>query len=223
MDQPEVLLHPNAFPPGEFVLNNKTNELAPATENIVEKGFNKLFTIPNFGRKMLVIGSGPNTSFWQNRQAVTLDSDPSVKPDYAMNANGMVPTLDQKSFDTIFVECVPFGDRTNNEVILEALLAQARQLLTPGGRLIIQSAIVTDMSVSHDGRATIDQHRVNNPLTILRELERHGFENNALYRGDVNMVSFNHYQTGDKIIVKDHSSDALAIYYGQNPSLIPLK
>lgn len=127
------------------------------------------------GKRGLVIGSGPNTPQWQRRGWATLDMDPTVDPDFLVNANWLEAFVEPNTFDFVLAERLTF-DRTGvRGVRPKRLAASARAILKDGGVLVVQTARHEETPLSKK-KPTI-------PLAddVMKNLKDRGFHVTAEY------------------------------------------
>ena len=134
-------------------LNSEGARFTSRTIRMIDECRDAMERIPT-GAKGIVIGPGDNASDWHDRGWETIDILDSVKPTYVADANQLAEVAGGAQYDFVLSEYVTFHPeagyptKTVSEkgeeyyepaVGHENLLAQANQVLKPGGRLIIKT------------------------------------------------------------------------------------
>ena len=99
-------------------------------------------------RRVLVIGSGENSAFWNKKGAQTLDIDPNVDAEIVGDANKLSNISEVKEMgeiDTVVVEYVDRDPEGNKGVDLVSFVPQVYAILSEGGEIFILSASIVDL------------------------------------------------------------------------------
>ena len=193
------------FPPKELNANGSPLEkpfVASSFWSLIENGS------PS-GKRMLVIGSGPNTQFWQNRGAETLDIDSQWQSDFTTDANNFTQVTGENAFDIILSECVTINPEGKKGVNFERLVQQIAKALKPNGELFIQSATFNILP-----NQLVPQDQVRGTISLLSAAK---FQRIAVFLGELIGYSENWKSIGDKVVINDFYLDAQVIYYGKKP------
>lgn len=113
----------------------------------------------------IVVGAGQNAEDWHEFGWQTIDLLESCNPTYTADANDLAEILDGEKMDYIYAEFVSMHTTAGFEGIYkgepavgyENILVQAKQVLRPGGKLIIQTGHYWG-SLQFDGKLECDKY-----------------------------------------------------------------
>jgi len=159
-------------------------------------------------RKVLVVGSGPNTERWRALGCASLDIDPTANPDIVADANHLGESIHPASQEVIVSECLTLDPSGIRGVNLETFLPQAYTSLVRGGKLFFVSA----SSITEPPRPT---RTVLAPNAFKLLMKNVGFRNIASWSGPILLGMRNERAQGDKVITDGFIMQSAVIYHGQ--------